>query len=50
MEMAYLDNNKRELELTRHVSLAELDPVPFVALKITGTTSAPLGAWLQARR
>ena len=26
MELAYHDNNKRELELTRHVSLRQLDP------------------------
>jgi Tc toxin complex TcA C-terminal TcB-binding domain len=46
MEMAYLDNNKREIELTRHVSLAQLDPVALVALKITGTTTVAIPEWL----
>jgi hypothetical protein len=46
MEMAYLDNNKRELELTRHVSLAQLDPVALVALKVTGATTVTIPEWL----
>jgi len=46
MEMAYLDNNKRELELTRYVSLAQLDPAALVALKITGTTTVNIPEWL----
>jgi Tc toxin complex TcA C-terminal TcB-binding domain len=33
MEMAYHDNNKRELELTHHVSLRQLDPLALLALK-----------------
>ena len=37
MEMAYHDNNKRELELTRHVSLRQLDPLALLSLKITGS-------------
>ena len=36
MEAAYHDNNKRELELTRHVSLRQLDPRALLALKTTG--------------
>lgn len=44
--MAYLDNDKRELELTRHVSLAQLHPVALVALKITGTTTVAIPEWL----
>ena len=36
MEASYLDKNKREYELTRHVSLASLDPLALVALKATG--------------
>ena len=31
MEMAYHDNNKRELELTRHVSLRQLDPLALLS-------------------
>ena len=37
MEMAYHDNNKRELELTRHVSLRQLDPLALLSLRITGS-------------
>ena len=33
MEVAYHDNNKRELELTRHVSLRQLDPLALLALQ-----------------
>jgi hypothetical protein len=36
MEMAYLDQNKREYEITRHVSIALLDPLQLVTLKATG--------------
>jgi hypothetical protein len=36
MEVAYLDQNKREYELTKHVSLAQLDPAALVQLKNTG--------------
>jgi hypothetical protein len=46
LEMAYHDSNTRELELTRHVSLAQLDPVALVALKITGTTTVAIPEWL----
>ena len=37
MELAYHDSNKRELELTRHVSLRQLDPLALLALKVTGS-------------
>ena len=33
MELAYHDNNKRELELTRHVSLRQLDPLALLTLQ-----------------
>lgn len=33
MEVAYHDNNKRELELTRHISLRQLDPLALLALR-----------------
>jgi hypothetical protein len=36
MEMAYLDQHKREYELTKHVSLAMLDPMALLKLKETG--------------
>jgi hypothetical protein len=46
LEMAYHDSNKRELELTRHVSLALLNPVALVALKITGATTITIPEWM----
>jgi hypothetical protein len=36
LELAYLDQNKRELELVKHVSLSQLDPVALMKLKTTG--------------
>ena len=49
MEMAYHDNNKRELELTRHVSLRQLDPLALLALKITGSCTVTVPEWLYDR-
>jgi Tc toxin complex TcA C-terminal TcB-binding domain len=49
MEMAYLDNNKRELELTRHVSLRQLDPLALLTLKSTGTCAITVPEWLYDR-
>ena len=36
MEFDYLNTNRREYELTRHVSLAQLDPSALIALRETG--------------
>jgi len=36
MQTSYLDKNKREYEITRHVSLAQLDPLALVRLRATG--------------
>lgn len=36
MDTAYLDQNKREHEITKHVSLSALDPVSLLKLKLTG--------------
>lgn len=36
MEMAYHDRNRREYELTKHVSLLQLDPLALVQLRVTG--------------
>lgn len=36
MEIAYHELNRREYELTKHVSLAQLDPVALVELRTTG--------------
>ncbi|GHO71424.1 hypothetical protein KSC_103160 [Ktedonobacter sp. SOSP1-52] len=49
MEMAYLDNNKRELELTRHVSLRQLDPLALITFRSTGTCQVTIPEWLYDR-
>lgn len=36
MEMSYLEQNKREYELTKHISLAMLDPVALLKLQTEG--------------
>lgn len=37
MDAAYLDRTSRDFEITRHVSLAEVDPLALLTLKSTGT-------------
>lgn len=49
MEMAHYDNNKRELELTRHVSLRQLDPLALLTLKVTGACTVTIPEWLYDR-
>jgi hypothetical protein len=39
MESFYMESNKRELELTKHVSMALLDPSALLMLRTTGTCS-----------
>jgi hypothetical protein len=46
LEMAYLDNNRRELEITRHVSLRQLDPMALILLRATGSCDVNLPEWL----
>jgi hypothetical protein len=36
LETAYLDQNRREFELTKHISLERLDPLALVKLRETG--------------
>lgn len=36
MEASYLDKNKREYEITKHVSLAQLDPLALIRLRASG--------------
>lgn len=45
MEMAYHDNNKREFELTRHVSLRQLNPPALLMLKATGSCIITIPEW-----
>jgi len=37
MEKAYIDTNSRSLEIGKHISLAELDPMAFIQLKTKGS-------------
>ena len=46
MSSAYLDQNKREYELTKHVSLRQLNPLALLELKATGTCEVTLPEWL----
>ncbi|MFA6152383.1 MAG: neuraminidase-like domain-containing protein [Chitinophagaceae bacterium] len=46
MEAAYLDKNKRQLELTKHVSLAALDPTALMNLRINQHCEIEIPEWL----
>jgi hypothetical protein len=46
MEMAYYQSNTRELEITRHVSLRQLDPQALIQLRATGQCSFTVPEWL----
>jgi hypothetical protein len=37
LDAAYLEQNRREFELTKHISLAQLNPIALLQLKQTGT-------------
>lgn len=45
MELAYLDNNRREFEITRNVSLRQLDPMALIMLRATGSCDVSLPEW-----
>ncbi|GAB93889.1 Tc toxin subunit A-related protein [Gordonia rhizosphera] len=45
MEMAYHEHNLRELELTKHVSLRQLDPLALLSLKVTRSCEVSLPEW-----
>jgi hypothetical protein len=49
MELAYDTNNKRELEMTRHVSLRQLNPLALLTFKITGACTVTIPEWLYDR-
>lgn len=46
MEAAYLDQNKREYELIKHISLRQLDPLALLTLKATASCEITLPEWL----
>jgi hypothetical protein len=43
MELAYLEQNRRDYELTKHISLVLHDPLALIALKTTGRCFVTLG-------
>ena len=49
MDLDYHNYNLRELELTRHVSLRQLDPIALLSLKITGSCTVTIPEWLYDR-
>jgi len=46
MEMAYHDNNKHEFELTKNISLRQLNPIALLNLKANGSCEVELPEWL----
>jgi Tc toxin complex TcA C-terminal TcB-binding domain len=46
LELARLDNDKREYELTKHVSLQQLDPLALLQLRATGSCEITTPEWL----
>jgi hypothetical protein len=42
MEMAYHEQNQRELELTKHVSLLQVDPLALLTFRATGSCTVKL--------
>lgn len=46
MEAAFIDNNIREFEMTKHISLKLLDPHALLLLKATGKCQLTLPEWL----
>jgi hypothetical protein len=46
LEIAYLDRNQREYEITKHVSLLQLDPEALIALRETHACEFTIPEWL----
>jgi hypothetical protein len=46
LELAYLDHNRRDYEMTKHVSLARLDPRALLQLRATGACVVDIPEWL----
>ncbi len=46
LEMAWHDQNRREYEMTKHVSLHRLDPMALLKLKATGSCEVSVPEWL----
>ncbi len=45
MEMAYHEKNRREYEITKHVSLRRLNPVALLMLRLTGGCEFEIPEW-----
>lgn len=46
MEAAYYERNRRELELTKHISLAQVDPWCLLQLRTVGECTLNIPEWL----
>lgn len=46
METAYFEKNKRSYEITKHISLLQLDPLAILSLKSTGNCNVTIPEWL----
>lgn len=46
LEMAYIEHNKRDYELTRHISIRQLNPTALLTLKTRGTCEIEIPEWL----
>ena len=46
LEAEYINQNRREFEITKHISLAQMSPLTLVMLKETGKCTIALPEWL----
>lgn len=46
LELAYMESNKREFEITKHISLVQLNPEALLQLKVSGTCEVAIPEWL----
>ena len=46
LEAEYINQNKREFEITKHISLAQIAPLALITLKETGICNITLPEWL----
>ncbi len=46
LELAYHENNKREYEITKYVSIHRLDPMTLLKLKATGSCEIEIPEWI----
>jgi peptidoglycan hydrolase-like protein with peptidoglycan-binding domain len=46
LEAEYINRNRREFEITKHISLAQMAPLSLIMLKETGHTTISLPEWL----